>query len=362
MDMCNQAEGRSAAKLNDTATLTTAAATATAIEPAAGPRTPQLIEMPAPELASVASPIESEKTAGSKTDGLETRVSNPAVEPALPNINEVSETEPPKVSSPMLDPAKPSQGKPGVPKPDWIKPLMANERSVPPHEPLAAKGADPTDRSMPRSGKFAMLAASLAVAAGLGAVAGALGASTVAPTAATPAPGPVVSSTDADETQSLKATVAQLRADVSALIVTIETANKAANGQLSKMAERFDRIERSQAEPVARNGKAVGALERLERRADTGASRETTGSLLTGPAAAPAAAPLVSSPAATPPTVSGWAVRDVYRGVALIQGPRRGLIEVEAGDVIPGIGRVESIRKQDGHWIVTTSRGIIASR
>jgi len=368
MDMCNQAEGRSAAKLNDTATLTTAAATATAIEPAAGPSTPQLIEMPAPELASVASPIESEKTAGSKTDGLETRVSNPAVEPALPNINEVSETEPPKVSSPMLDPAKPSQGKRGVPKPYWIKPLMANERSVPPREPLAAKGADSTDRSMPRSGRFAMLAASLAVAAGLGAVAGALGASAVAPTAATPAPGPVVSSidavvssTDADETQSLKATVAQLRADVSALIVTIETANKAANGQLTKMAERFDRIERAQAEPVARNGKAVEALERLERRADTGASRGTTGSLLTGPAAAPAAAPLAGGPAAAPPTVPGWAVRDVYRGVALIQGPRRGLIEVEAGDVIPGIGRVESIRKQDGHWIVTTSRGIIAS-
>ena len=362
MDMCNEAEGRSAAKLNDTATLTTAAATATAIEPAAGPSTPQLIEMPAPELASVASPIESEKTDGSKTDGLETPLSNPAVEPALPNINEVSETEPPQVSSPMLDPAKPSQGKRGVPKPYWIKPLMANERSVPPREPLAAKGADSTDRSMPRSGRFAMLAASLAVAAGLGAVAGALGASTVAPTAATPAPGPVASSTDADETQSLKATVAQLRADVSALIVTIETTNKAANGQLTKMAERFDRIERAQAEPVARNGKAVEALERLERRADTGASRETTGSLLTGPAAAPAAAPLASSPAATPPTVPGWAVRDVYRGVALIQGPRRGLIEVEAGDVIPGIGRVESIRKQDGHWIVTTSRGIIASR
>jgi hypothetical protein len=274
MDMCNEAEGQSAAKLNDTATPTTAATAATVIEPTAAPsKTPQLIEMPPPELASVASPIESEKTAGSKTDGLE-------------------------------------------------------------------KGADSTDRSMPRSGRFAMLAASLAVAAGLGAVAGALGASLVAPTAATPAPGPVVSSTDADETQSLKATVAQLRADLSALRVTIETANKAASGQLAKITERIER----------------------ERRADTGASKETTGSLLTGPAAAPAAAPLAGGPAAAPPTVAGWAVRDVYRGVALIQGPRRGLIEVEAGDVIPGIGRVESIRKQDGHWIVTTSRGIIASR
>jgi hypothetical protein len=340
MDMCNEAEGQSAAKLNDTATPTTAA---TAIEPAAAPsKTPQLIEMPAPEMASVASPIESEKTAGSNTDGLETPLSKPA-ELAMPNINEVSETEPPKVSSPMLDPAKPSQGKSGVPKPDWINPLIANERSVPPREPLAAKGADSTNRSMPRSGRFAMLAVSLAVAAGLGAVAGALGAFAVAPTAATLAPGPVVSSTDADETQSLKATVAQLRADLSALRVTIETANKAASGQLAKITERFDRIER-------------------ERRADTGASKETTGSLMSGPAAAPATLPSAGGPAAAPAAVPGWAVRDVYRGVALIQGPRRGLIEVEAGDVIPGIGRVESIRKQDGHWIVTTSRGIIASR
>jgi hypothetical protein len=190
-----------------------------------------------------------------------------------------------------------------------------------------------------------LLAASLAVAAGLGAVAGALGASAVATPTAAPAPAPVPTTptTEADDTQSLKATVAQLRADVSALRVTIETANKAASGQLAKITERFDRMER-------------------ERRADTGASKETTGSLLSGPAAAPAAASSAAGPAAAPPTVPGWAVRDVYRGVALIQGPRFGLIEVEAGDVIPGIGRVESIRKQDGHWVVTTSRGNIASR
>jgi hypothetical protein len=355
MDVCNEAEGQSAAKSKDTATPTTAGVGATAIEPAAAPsKKPQtaLIAVPASAVALAVSPLESEKAVGAKTDSLGTRPSKPAIEPALPITKaDASETEQEaaKASLPALEPAKPPRGKPGVPNLDWIKSLMANERSVPPREPpaavakSAAASANVPDRAPPRSRRVALLAASLAMAAGLGAVAGALGASAVAPPAPPPAPAPVAPTTEADETQSLKATVAQLRADVSALRVTIETANKAASGQLTKISERFDRMER-------------------ERRADTGAAKETTGSLLSGLAAAPAAAPSAAGPAAAPPAVPGWAVRDVYRGVALIQGPRFGLIEVEAGDVIPGIGRVESIRKQDGHWVVTTSRGIIASR
>ena len=38
-----------------------------------------------------------------------------------------------------------------------------------------------------------------------------------------------------------------------------------------------------------------------------------------------------------------------------------GLIEVEAGDVVPILGRIESIHKQDGRWVVTTSKGIITA-
>ena len=57
----------------------------------------------------------------------------------------------------------------------------------------------------------------------------------------------------------------------------------------------------------------------------------------------------------------GWILRDVYRGVAAIQS-RQGIFEVEAGDVIPGVGRIESIRKQtDGRWVVITSKGMIVS-
>ncbi len=51
-------------------------------------------------------------------------------------------------------------------------------------------------------------------------------------------------------------------------------------------------------------------------------------------------------------------MRDVRRGTALIEG-RMGLIEVDQGDVVPGLGRVDAIRKQDGRWVVVTSKGLI---
>jgi hypothetical protein len=68
-------------------------------------------------------------------------------------------------------------------------------------------------------------------------------------------------------------------------------------------------------------------------------------------------------PAPVPPagTVPGWAVRDVYRGVALLQSRLGGMVEVEPGDVLASLGRIESIRRQDGRWVVMTSKGIITS-
>ena len=61
------------------------------------------------------------------------------------------------------------------------------------------------------------------------------------------------------------------------------------------------------------------------------------------------------------PTIDGWILTDVAYGGALIQS-RRGTYEVYAGDVVPGLGRIDAIRKQDGRWVVVTSKGLIAGR
>jgi hypothetical protein len=90
------------------------------------------------------------------------------------------------------------------------------------------------------------------------------------------------------------------------------------------------------------------------------AAKEVTGSVLpTAVAAAPAPAP--KPDVARLPTVDGWVLRDVSYGAALIEG-RRGTYEVYAGDAIPGLGRVDAIRRQDGRWVVVTSKGLIVAR
>jgi hypothetical protein len=82
------------------------------------------------------------------------------------------------------------------------------------------------------------------------------------------------------------------------------------------------------------------------------------------PHAPPAVAAAASAPATEVgrlPTVEGWVLRDVSHGSALIEG-RIGLYEVFAGDSVPGLGRVEVIRKQDGRWVVVTPKGLIVAR
>ena len=63
--------------------------------------------------------------------------------------------------------------------------------------------------------------------------------------------------------------------------------------------------------------------------------------------------------AARPATVEGWMLRDVYGGVALLEGRSGGLREVAPGEYVPGVGEIRSIERRGRGWVVVTSRGII---
>ena len=81
--------------------------------------------------------------------------------------------------------------------------------------------------------------------------------------------------------------------------------------------------------------------------------------------AAPVPLPAPKPEVARLPTVEGWVLRDVAQGGALIEGRRgiyRGIYEVYAGDSVPGVGRVDAIRRLDGRWVVVTSKGLIVAR
>jgi hypothetical protein len=137
----------------------------------------------------------------------------------------------------------------------------------------------------------------------------------------------------------------------------------------AKVNDRIDRVEKAQAEPAARLAKLSEAVEKLRvvpppapAPVASVPAKETTGSIQPPiPAPAPALGPPQKPEIARLPTVEGWVLRDVADGGAMIEG-RRGLFEVFAGDPVPGLGRVDAIRRQDGRWVVVTSKGLIVGR
>jgi hypothetical protein len=51
----------------------------------------------------------------------------------------------------------------------------------------------------------------------------------------------------------------------------------------------------------------------------------------------------------------------VQDGRALVESRYGGVFDVGAGSILPGLGRVDTIKRQDGHWVVLTARGTIMS-
>ena len=56
--------------------------------------------------------------------------------------------------------------------------------------------------------------------------------------------------------------------------------------------------------------------------------------------------------------VSGYRLREAFRSNALVESGR-GVIDVQPGDVLPGVGRVIAILKRAGRWVVSTETGDI---
>jgi hypothetical protein len=214
-------------------------------------------------------------------------------------------------------------------------------------EPSAA--AAPS--AQPRSWRFAMLAATIAVAAAVGSFAGSLtgaGVGRLMPEAA-----PITNTADAGSI--LRAVKSEL-AELSAIKSNLDGSVRNANTQFVAIAERLDRVERAATNPAAQLAHIADAVDRLNK---INAAPETTGSI----------APMTTGPMTTPPAepkiveriVEDWVVQDVRGDRALVEGRNGSLFEVGAGSILPGVGRVEAVKRQDGQWVVVTARGVITS-
>ena len=276
--------------------------------------------------------------------------------------------ETPAIDAPKADAPKPDAPKAHAPKPDAprkpgkVMIMSSGDRNWDRDDDVGAEPEAGQGAGMFGKPRLAAVAAVLALAT----VTGALGTAGLGRFVGNDA-------TSAGN-RTFEATVARIDADILNLKLSVEHTSKTSMSQYNRTSERLDRLEKAQAEPAAKLAKLNEAVEKLRSASPVApavaapvasvpaaaapiAAKEATGSIAPAPTAADA--PKVEL--ARLPTVEGWVLRGVFNGVALIEG-RRGIYEVYAGDPVPGAGRVDAIRRQDGRWVVITSKGLIVGR
>ena len=267
----------------------------------------------------------------------------------------------------------------GSVKPAVIKPAAPKPATVAPAAAANSDGAPPWRRGA--------LAATLAVAACVGWVVGTRGGS------------------HEDTSQSVlkqwseasaglrqsQEDVVRLTGDVRSLKIALDGIKEGIErikgetvGRQSQLLERLDRLDRAAQDTAGKAGRIAEQIERLpgvERapartvplalapeRPETGATTTSAGLGKATVAAAAPAAPepgqtgsIDNKPPAKPPALEGWVLRDIYDGVALVEGPNRRLVEVSPGQTVASLGRIEAIERRGRTWVVVTSKGVIGT-
>jgi hypothetical protein len=349
--------------------------------PASSDASNDLIAATMQEVAAIASPRiapdhEAPREDPPKVDGPAAdppKVDGPAAETSKANGSaaDTSRVDPPKAQMPKAEPFKVEPVKaegagPDAPGNDSGRAealRMPREFLImsPGERGRESRTAEPKQEAAAHGvgkGRFAAMAAILVMGVVAGAAGGALATVGLAHFTERAA---ATSSRSPDA--ALQASVARIDADITALKAGLEQTSKASMSQSNKTIERLDRIEKAQVEPAAKLARLSEAVDKLRAAPASAAAKEPTGSV--PPPAGAQALPMPQASPAAPktevgrlPTVDGWVLREVGHGSALIES-RQGLYEVYAGDPVPGLGRVDAIRRQDGRWVVVTSKGLI---
>ena len=257
------------------------------------------------------------------------------------NAPQQGQTELPLVDSPSLSPTPSDAASESVAEvPATLEAAAAvskadiDNKEKPTDIAQAARARWPQLRLRPRHRRYAMLAASVAIAAAVGALAGAAMTGGFAKPASVDVAG-------LEESKAVQQSIARLSKDVASLKASVEAANKSAHSQFAKASERLARD-----------------------------SAEITGAITppqTMPPTSSAAAPLPPvRPAAAaealrrPSVINDWTIRETRDGFVYVQG-HGDIYQVVPGAPLPGIGPVEQIKRQDGRWVVVTPKGIIVS-
>jgi hypothetical protein len=284
-------------------------------------------------------------------------------------VPEPAATEAPEVSAPKVEEAPKEAAKPDAPRAPGKLMIMSAAGRGWDHDDASPEPQSEADQGMFGKRRLGALAAVVALAALAGAVGGAMATSGLQHFASNDVAAPA-------GTRGLEASVARIDADVAALKAGVEHSSKMGMSQFNKTSDRLDKFEKAQADSGAKLARLSETIEKLHvtppampvaAAAPQGVTRDITGSITPPATAAVAAGAKAEAKAEVKPEVGrlpivdSWVLQEVSRGGAWIEG-RQGIYEVYAGDVVPGLGRIDAVRRQDGHWVVVTSRGLIVAR
>lgn len=210
----------------------------------------------------------------------------------------------------------------------------------------------------PRHRRYALLAASVAIAAALGGVIGALatgGAST-----------PPVNVAAQEDSKAMQQSVAKLVKEVTTLKANLEEANKFTRSQVAKIETKLDskidtKVAARLEERLKKDAEEVtGSISVPQTVAAAAPQAETVAVPMPTPRPAQRYATVESHSPARMPVVPGWSIHDTRGGYVYVES-RGDIYQITPGAPLPGLGPVESIKRLEGRWVVKTPKGIIVS-
>jgi hypothetical protein len=261
---------------------------------------------------------------------------------------EASSVEQPHVETPKIEAILPMVESPSIspataePKVENLEPIagpLPEIATAPEVAPIAETATTPATAKIlnftlrPRHKRYALLAASVAIAAALGGIIGAAATGSFST--------PATQTAAIQDRKAMEESIGRLAKEVTTLKSNLDAANKAAHSQIAKISERIDRT--ASAELV------TGSI-----------SAPQTVAPLPTPRPAPRVAAVETQSPARAQVVQGWSIRDARDGYVYVQG-NGDVFQVVPGAPLPGLGPVESVTRRDGRWVVTTPRGIIVS-
>lgn len=261
----------------------------------------------------------------------------PEATPAKSANSELPNVESPPLSPAGETPAVAAETPIPLGEPIDVAPPIVEPIAVAPAEALRA-GSPSTPRFVlqPHHRRYALLAASVTFAAVLGGVIGAWSSGGSAP----PKPDVAV----IEQNKAMQQSIARLGKEITTLRANLEQANKSAHSEFAKISEKLQHAA----------SEVTGSI----------SPPQTTAAIVSPPLPSPRPLPRVAAAEAQGPAhlpvVAGWAIHDTRGGYVYVEN-RGEIYQVQLGAPLPGLGPVQSVKRQDGRWVVTTPKGIIVS-